>query len=133
MIFPKPPLNDLVFLEHHGVKGMHWGVRRSGKTGFHPSDKTKKQLKIAGAVALGVAGAAAATYVLNNHGAFKIPEISNPISKPGLKLVVNNKQRTSSHGDEAVKAFDEQVWKQRTSFIMEATQLGAKGRIQRPR
>ena len=30
------------FLQHHGVKGMKWGVRRSSKTGSKSSSKSKK-------------------------------------------------------------------------------------------
>lgn len=33
MLDDKPPLDDLVVLEHHGIKGMHWGVRKNDYSG----------------------------------------------------------------------------------------------------
>lgn len=59
------------FLEHHGVKGMHWGVRKdrsSGEGSSAPPDHSKrnKALRIAGGVAA-VALVAAGTAYLIKH------------------------------------------------------------------
>ena len=71
-------MNDVTYLEHHGVKGMKWGVRRyqnadgsytdaGRRRRLNLSDDTKSKLKTAGKVALGVSAAAAVGY-----GAYKV-------------------------------------------------------------
>lgn len=78
-------MSDVVYLAHHGIKGQKWGVRRyqnsdgsytdegrrrrglSDRYNASLSDNTKKKLKTAGKVALGVGAAAAVGY-----GAYKL-------------------------------------------------------------
>lgn len=60
------------FLEHRGVKGMKWGVRKA-RSNKPVSSGHAKAKKVAG-VAL-VAGATAATVVLENHGRTKLSRL----------------------------------------------------------
>ncbi len=68
---------DPDFLEHFGVKGMKWGVRKTSdsdtpsRSSSSKSSKLKKAAVIAGGVAL-VAGAAYIAYKMNQTGV-KIP------------------------------------------------------------
>lgn len=120
----KPPLDEAL-LEHHGIKGMRWGVRRKSTPGDHSN--FKRNAKIVGAGALALGGAAAAAYVLSKHGSKSTSTVD---LTPGItKLVRKDKYGTSTYGSEAVKAFDEHVWKQQVNTIMVGTQLQAKYRI----
>lgn len=80
----KPPLEEV--LEHHGIKGMHWGQRRAQKAAYKAQTKAYKQIekeyndqahadrkrKIA-IGALTVVGIAATAVVLHKTGNLKIP------------------------------------------------------------
>lgn len=62
-----------LYLEHHGVKGMKWGIRKKRVTGFGKrkkrkglTDKQKKALKIAG-IAAGTAAVAYGGYKLGKQ------------------------------------------------------------------
>lgn len=73
------------FLEHHGIKGMHWGVRQdrsSGNAGEKsPSDhaKLKKTAKIAGGVLVAAAVVAGSVYLA------KHPELLQKAVNPKTK------------------------------------------------
>lgn len=67
------PILDDVELEHFGVKGMHWGVRKSEESSGDKEAKTsgKKKAAIIIASAVGVAAVlAGAAYVLHRNGVF---------------------------------------------------------------
>lgn len=61
------------YLEHFGVKGMHWGQRKADGSGGHETAKKVAKGVAAGAVIVG--GAAASVYVLKKHGAKKAIEV----------------------------------------------------------
>ena len=80
------------YLYHHGVKGMHWGVRKDRASGVSSGRKKKQGLspnakKAIKNVAL-TAGAIAATYVMIKHQ----DDIANAL----YKAVINNKNRKKS-------------------------------------
>lgn len=58
------------FLDHHGIKGMKWGVRKEGSSG--KTDHSKRNKRIA--IGVGVVGAAAATALLARHGHLKMSQ-----------------------------------------------------------
>lgn len=66
-------IQEDVYLEHFGVKGMHWGSRKARtsepRKGF--SGKQKAAIGAAGVVAV-TAGALAINHVLAKHGAEKL-------------------------------------------------------------
>ena len=67
-------------LMHHGIKGMHWGVRRyqnydGTRMGFNKKQKLKKAAKVAGGVAV-VGGAAAVGVAGSKSG--KASEVFKP-------------------------------------------------------
>lgn len=84
-----PSYRDDLYLAHHGIKGMKWGVRRyqNSDGSYTPQGKArrnkesgksfngKKAAKIAGTVAGTVAIGAAAYYVQNN------PQVVNTVQK----------------------------------------------------
>lgn len=78
-------MNTDEFLEHHGIKGMHWGVRQnrsSGNSGEKsPSDhaKLKKTAKIAGGVLVAAAVVAGSVYLA------KHPELLQKAINPKTK------------------------------------------------
>src|ERR1700761_1557162 len=81
------------FLAHHGIKGMHWGVRKNrDESGVKksPADhaKLKKAALIGGTVA-GVALIAAGAYYLSKHGDLPISSLSNSEKVAGEKTVEN--------------------------------------------
>jgi hypothetical protein len=106
-------VNDVeIFLEHHGVKGMHWGVhkarsssvsKRSSNSSGKPSDhsKLKKTLIIGGAVLSVAAIAAGTAYVAKNGGL--------PISS------------LQSHNEPAAKKFSEDFIKKTVPVHNELT------------
>lgn len=70
-------MNSEEFLEHYGVKGMHWGVRNSrpasGSNGKSEKPKHSKK-KIAVGVAVGVGAVAVGVILAKNHKV-KVAEI----------------------------------------------------------
>lgn len=63
-------------LEHVGVKGMHWGVRKNRNSNTSSDHaRAKKVAKVAGAAAL-VGGAAVAVYVLNKNGHLPVKHVN---------------------------------------------------------
>lgn len=70
-------------LMHHGIKGMHWGVRRyqnydGTRMGFNKKQKLKKAAKVAGGAAVvGVVGGAAAVGVTGSKSG-KASEVFKP-------------------------------------------------------
>lgn len=68
------------FLEHHGVRGMKWGVRRARSSGSSktPAQKSSRNKKIAvaagAAVAVGV-GALVARHIISKNHAIKVKNI----------------------------------------------------------
>jgi len=67
----KPPLDEV--MEHVGVKGMHWGVRKSSSSSSSskPTMSTKKKVAVGVGVGVLAVGAAAAAVALSKHG--KVP------------------------------------------------------------
>lgn len=106
-------------LEHFGVKGMHWGVRKSQDSSGGSHAKLKRNAKIAGGAALAVGGAAAAAYLLSKHGSIPTHSIS--------------KMSSSHHGQQAVHAFDEKIWRKQVDNIMWVTKAQANARLGLPR
>ncbi len=76
----KPSLDDA--LEHFGVQGMKWGVRKQATARPQNSrnvDRKRKAVKIAGgavAVATLAVGAYAVRNQLKNHGALKVANLA---------------------------------------------------------
>jgi hypothetical protein len=69
------------FLEHHGVRGMRWGVRKARSSGSTPSKKPKtpktpaeksaRNKKILGIAMLGVGGALFVKMIIDQHKTMK--------------------------------------------------------------
>lgn len=108
----KPLLSDLVALEHHGIKGMKWGVRKEG-TSSGGTSSFKRTAKRVGIGVLVVGGTAATAYVLSQHGSSSV----SSIPKLTPKFTVTNKHGTSTYGEHAVKAFEDHVWKQSVASL----------------
>lgn len=108
----KPSLTEL---QHHGVKGMKWGVRRdrpsSGDSSSKPGMSTKKKVAI-GATAAVVIGGASAAYILSRRGKTPAAAVS------AVKFATKNKHGTSKYGEEAVKAFEQHVWSKNVKEMM---------------
>lgn len=120
----KPPLDENL-LEHHGVKGMHWGVRRSETTGFrartepapgvHPkTDKSARKDAEEFARAKMFYGQGAGT----RRKLIKAKVESNKKNMPGYSKAFDHhltRQDMSSH---AAKAQSERARKNTTSTTM---------------
>jgi hypothetical protein len=66
------------FLEHHGVRGMHWGVRKARSSNGKapkkpktPAQKIERNRKILGAAMIAAGGALAVKLVLDQHKTMK--------------------------------------------------------------
>lgn len=122
MILDKPSLDELVVLEHHGVKGMRWGVRKDRESSSSSGGSDHKTAKRVGVGVLVVGGAAAATYILAKNGhfpaaqafgmSFKSGMPTTPDLRPGLVKVTLPKPGggTQTLGKEAIDALNENVW-----------------------
>ena len=83
-----------VFLEHFGIKGMHWGVRKDRGTSSQPAqaktpfDHTKRNrnLKIAGAV-IGAAVITAGAIYVAKHGGVSSFHIGSKETQAGKRFV----------------------------------------------
>lgn len=99
-------MSDNHTLEHHGIKGMRWGVRKRNSASSSSENKSSKKSvakKVAigtGVVALTV-GAGAAVYVLNKHGKLPIKQISIKPSK--MDDIPKRHQQTTEYGAKAAK------------------------------
>jgi hypothetical protein len=63
---------------HHGIKGMHWGIRKedpSGDSNPERRAKVKKAAIILGS-AVGVAAIAAGTYYMTQHGGVSMSDVN---------------------------------------------------------
>lgn len=91
-------------LEHFGVKGMHWGVRkkRPKPTAAQRRAKTAQRQKVAGRVLLGIAAAAYAVSILDAVGNTRVSDIP-PHSDPFASSFRNNRDysRARSNYDRA--------------------------------
>lgn len=85
------------FLEHHGIKGQRWGIRRyQNKDGTltsqgerRYSDKKETGKKVAVGIAVGAAAAAGAVltaYLIKKHGTKKVTDLANKVDD-GKKAV----------------------------------------------
>jgi hypothetical protein len=102
--------NDYLYLEHHGVKGMHWGVRKdrgsgsarkeakASKTGM--SDKTKRYIKTGIKV-----GAATAATALAVYGGYKY---SKYIRSENVKFHI---QKGNEAAENVLKEFAQNSYK----------------------
>lgn len=78
-------IDEDVYLEHHGVKGMKWGVRKNRNSTPKQPWSTKKKVGVGLGVAAVVAGTAAAIFISKN-GNLPFSSISKP-SAESKKLV----------------------------------------------
>lgn len=110
-----PPLDEI--LEHHGIKGMKWGVRRqrSGESSGSSSSRKKTAVKV-GVGVLAVGGAAAATYVLAKNGHLPAAQAFGMSFKAG-RAVTPTARSTQSVGHQAVKTMNNTVWKSKVSSL----------------
>ena len=93
-LYPPPEEFEAHILEHYGVKGMHWGVRKQREAGEKkqrtPEEQAAHDLKVARAkkVAIGTgvlvaaAGAAVLTYKLGKSGKLPISSLKKAQPKP---------------------------------------------------
>jgi hypothetical protein len=72
------------FLEHYGVRGMHWGQRKarssSGKSAKKPRTAAEKKLlrnRIIGGAMIGVGGALFAKMIMDQHKTMKARDAAN--------------------------------------------------------
>jgi hypothetical protein len=85
-------------LVHHGIKGMHWGVRKESGTSSpsSASDKsaarraTVKKVAIGTGVLVAVAGSAYVAYKLNQSGKLPISSVAKSAAKstPAVKKII---------------------------------------------
>lgn len=81
-----------LFLEHHGVKGMHWGVRKESDSSDDSSGKTSnhanlKKAAIIGGTVVGVAAITVGAIYLAKHGGLPLSSISSSQKSAGKKVV----------------------------------------------
>lgn len=107
----KPSLEEA--LEHHGVKGMKWGVRKVRETVSSPGFRreAKKVAVEVGTGVLVVGGLAVASHVIGKYGGVPMPAVARSFGKGFSGKAFNGAQKTGMHGQQAVKAFDKTVWK----------------------
>lgn len=92
-------------LEHFGVKGMRWGVRKNRDSGASPDHaRAKKVAKVAGAAAL-VGGAAVAVYALNKNGHLPVKHIDFS----GMKISKANTSAFTKYDSPAMSRATSQV------------------------
>lgn len=86
IVAEKPELDDAL-LVHFGIKGMHWGIRKSPDSGGSRKPmSTKKKVAIGIATGVAIAGGAVATaYLLKTRGEVQLPKINTnaPLGKLG--------------------------------------------------
>lgn len=73
--------DESVFLEHFGIKGMHWGYRKSPAEKAQTHDHRVKRAKEVGAVAAVATAAAGALYarkLLSKKGVNRLPKPNTP-------------------------------------------------------
>jgi hypothetical protein len=71
------------FLEHHGIKGMHWGIRKEKSSSNQTSEnknanrnKRIKQIAIGAGILAAIGGGIYAAHVLQTHGGVSVKDIS---------------------------------------------------------
>ena len=102
---------DTDLLEHHGIKGMRWGVRRETSEGSNKSvSKSSRGKKIAVGIGVGAVaiGAVTATVVLRKQGKLPIKDVFSDVrtaSNRGMKSPVQTTyvRRQTETGAKAVK------------------------------
>lgn len=95
------------FLSHHGVKGMHWGVRKEDEASGTPMSSKKKKIIIGASAGTAlVVGMAATAVVLRNNGKLPVASIQNAIRTGTTKT--RTAAQTAQRGQQAVKFMAEQ-------------------------
>lgn len=83
-----------LYLEHHGVRGMHWGVRRArspSKSSKKSTDKdTKEKVRTAAGVALIVAGGALYANALLGKRNIKMSTVKNTVVNSAKEARINH-------------------------------------------
>lgn len=105
------------YLEHFGIKGMHWGVRRSDSSGGSSSNSssktdknTKRKIALGASVAIGTIGA---IYLLRKNRTVKVSRIR--VSGGGLSSAPSPFQMRAEAGLAANRNFLNRVGNQRLS------------------
>jgi hypothetical protein len=116
----KPPLDEIT---HHGIKGMHWGVRKQSTSGSENSN-FKRNAKRVGAGVLVVGGAAAAVYILSKNGKVPATVLKPAFSEAHAKQMnmVIDAQRVAAAkaGRDATRTLNNQVWSKKVGDIMKS-------------
>lgn len=125
-------------LEHFGVKGMRWGVRKNRDSGTSPDHaRAKKVAKVAGAAAL-VGGAAVAVYVLNKNGHLPVKHLNisktntltkriateeelrlqERVTRNTMEAAAAQAARAAQTGHEAVGKIKSEAWHKTVNEVM---------------
>lgn len=82
-------MEDDEFLDHHGIKGMHWGVRNEKKTPRTDAQKKSRNKKIKWGVYYAGVGALATVAILQSRGKLSMSsvKVSNTTRDASKKLL----------------------------------------------
>lgn len=89
-------INEDVYLEHYGKKGMRWGVRKARDTSVDKSGQKKerkkltpqqKQLLVVGGIVAASAGAIIAGHILGQNNSRKVSSLNNVRSLSEIKRI----------------------------------------------
>lgn len=68
-------IDEAAYLEHFGIKGMHWGVRKTSDSGDTPKKMSTRAKVITGSAAALVVGSLATSIILHNVNQTKITKL----------------------------------------------------------